>query len=1270
MRREGMASAGYFPTNSEIVTQVAPYLTVCEKGVTNYLDPCAGKGEAILQLIRLLHKEETSRVRQCYLYSIEMEASRHEVLKSSTHETIDNWQCSNHALLGDAFQATWKATSEGVGLLWLNPPYDLDKVHGRLEHKFLVRFAPTLTAGGVLVFLVPFYALKASAVLLATRFKNLQCFRFSGEHFDAYKQVALFAEKREVSLTLPDPTIETQILHWVERAENIPELGEVTSQYAIPATQMYVSALTDWVMQTVDTHALIQKHKAWSFTDRSGKIASIPGIMPEGTLDDLLTRQYPLAMPPRSAHIAAGIAAGVFNGERITPDNKTSKLPDILVKGVFDKEYRTVDEKLDKDGEVKGLIQVQQPKLVTTVLDLSTNTYTTITPSTAKTDAKTIPEMTMADFLGAYGEGLMGVMLRQCPVLHNPDKAEDQIPLESVARPLYKAQAQVAMAAVKLLGGAKATKVQRRGKSAFILGEIGSGKTQCSLAVANTIDAKSILVMCPPHLLNSWQDQINAVVPWYENYILSDINDVIAFAKRPKNSGPAIAILSRESAKLGHAYTGLKACGDCGTLCPVEDPVKKRYRCEHQPLQTKGDIGRLLYKWLNQLSLVFPDAFEISQWLDGQYRQKVRSILKTKAQLTEDYESTRWSQMVEKGSFDALILMLLDRANTQEEYEFLRQLLVCDLREDICLQVVRQIYTPVEEGETYRHSAKYLLARKLLLLLPRTDKVRECINECRNIDLDLDKETPSRSYYSSNNANIWEEWAKIERKVLSDEVFSDWTYGLSREGDKLLSGKTTVGQRSNVIALASTLARVHLKRGAACNEPLFQAIPEPRRFPLATFISRYYPELFDLFICDEVHEYASEAAAQTMAAQSIISLGIPTLALSGTIMTGYAQSLFMSMWALNPEFRKEFERDDMSRFVERFGYRKRLIEDKEVPESKVVAHGAMSDRIETTEKMIGNAPGVLPIFILKYLLPLSVTLHKSDLQIDIPKCSEHVEKIEVSSDLKQNYEYLQSTLMRQITADRKDPDLAGKLWGAMAELPSYLDMATEGNSDTGNYEIRYPKSVGGKLIASVPCLSPTIILPKEEWMLGKVKELLDAGRNVLVFGWHVKLLPRLAKLIETKLGVKCTTLNPTKVPTGKRETWINKEVVNKGIRVMVVNPLTVSTGLNNLVYFSDEIWMESPACNPIVYRQAVGRVDRIGQKKSTSIWFPTYEDTAQEELHSLLMHKVAVSMSTDGLDADSAMQAAGIGDTEGFSTFAVGRQLYELLIKNRQFQAS
>jgi hypothetical protein len=60
--------------------------------------------------------------------------------------------------------------------------------------------------------------------------------------------------------------------------------------------------------------------------------------------------------------------------------------------------------------------------------------------------------------------------------------------------------------------------------------------------------------------------------------------------------------------------------------------------------------------------------------------------------------------------------------------------------------------------------------------------------------------------------------------------------------------------------------------------------------------------------------------------------------------------------------------------------------------------------------------------------------------------------------------------------------------------------------------------------------------------------------------------------------------------------------------------ITVQTGLNNLVYFADEVWLENPACNPVVYRQAVGRVDRIGQKKPTSIMFPLYQGTSQVDL--------------------------------------------------------
>ena len=179
-------------------------------------------------------------------------------------------------------------------------------------------------------------------------------------------------------------------------------------------------------------------------------------------------------------------------------------------------------------------------------------------------------------------------------------------------------------------------------------------------------------------------------------------------------------------------------------------------------------------------------------------------------------------------------------------------------------------------------------------------------------------------------------------------------------------------------------------------------------------------------------------------------------------------------------------------------------------------------------------------------------------------------------------------------------------------------------------------------------------------MLDHVEASLAAGRNVMVFAWHTKLLPRLARLIAERTGEKCPILNPAKVPTKGRETWINKEVIGKNHRVLVVNPVTVQTGLNCLVYFSDEIWHENCACNPIIYRQAVGRVDRIGQRKPTKIVFPLYRGTAQQDLHSLLLHKVAVSMQTDGLDGEGALQAAGVGES-GFSSFAVGRQLYDML---------
>lgn len=179
-------------------------------------------------------------------------------------------------------------------------------------------------------------------------------------------------------------------------------------------------------------------------------------------------------------------------------------------------------------------------------------------------------------------------------------------------------------------------------------------------------------------------------------------------------------------------------------------------------------------------------------------------------------------------------------------------------------------------------------------------------------------------------------------------------------------------------------------------------------------------------------------------------------------------------------------------------------------------------------------------------------------------------------------------------------------------------------------------------------------------MLDFVEGELAAGRNVMVLGWHLNLLPRIQRLVEDRIGESAPILWADKVPTAKRQAWIDERIVRKGVRVMVLNPVCVSTGLNNLVHFASQWHHESPACNAIVDRQAVGRIDRIGQRLPSKVVRAYYTDTLQEKMYDLLMAKVAVSMATDGLDATGALAAAGLADEAAITGLSIGRQLWKM----------
>jgi hypothetical protein len=1216
------------------------------------LDPCAGEGDAALALLSWIVSSDD--VDQIHVYGCELEEGRAKRLKENARHAA--WRFERGCVHGDAHRVFFdKREKDGIGLLYLNPPYDTNKVYGRLEHRFLDRFASTLMLGGILVFVVPYHALRASAALLATDFEDVRAFRFPENDFEAYKQIVLVAKKKDAELE-PDADTLSRVQAWASFVDSMPELPEIGSDplFDVPVSKAGNGGLEEWCVRPIDFVGLFAKIRPWSQTMRGGRIQNVPGIVPEGAITDLLLRTYPLATPPRPAHIAAGIASGVFNGARI--EAKTSNLPDLLVKGVFDREYKTVEEKRNKDGDVTALVQVQQPKLVTTILNLATHTYHTLPTGTSATGSKDVASMNVADLLVHYGDALMRVMMTQCPVTYDPRRDADSVTLAETARKPFVAQAHAVRAIVTLLGGQHAKPSARRGKTAILLGEVGVGKSFVALTTAATIGTKRMLVMCPPHLLDGWRDETKfALNGSAEVRVLKDVDDVRALShdRSPKT---IVAILSRETAKLSHGWESVGAvCPRCGSRTPSGDHAKKRSRCEAKQIRPKNGFARFAVDLAQKLLPYAP--LLVSSVLRGRLAQARadRPPVDTRGfgpGFGLDVESAYWDNVLAElvtahaGTYGdqatrvgkAIVFSLLASGDRDRALETAKALL------------------GTKYLSTYSETAQ--LARQLLLFVPPGHP----------------SQTNTIAWIRSQSGITWAEYDddRIKRSMDEAVVLRDipisWNYAPLDENGRRAPGPFTLnGMRSGSLAAAMAAFKAILplavfKTSPSCGEFLFSATKTPARTPLSRHIVKHYPDLFDFFVLDEAHEAATDGSAQERAAHRLMALRMPTVIMTGTIMNGYAESLFANMWASSPKFRSEFTRDEKQRYLDRYGYRKRLVEDRN-EKSEVVAFGSMSDRVETSERIIGNAPGILPLFLLRHLLPLAVTLHKVDLAIDLPSCRQVRHNVMPSAAQHKEYVALQNALVQRIKADMFDQDLSGKLFGQLAEFPSYLDRATcdVGNGEDGYFTIAYPESCGGVMIARGGHMPEKTILPKEAWMLDLVEKELAEGRNVMVFPWHVTLLPRIQRLLETRLGEPCPILYADKVPTAKRQAWIAKEIVKPNRRVLITNPVAIQTGLNNLVHFSSEIWLENPAVNPLTFRQGIGRIDRIGQKRETLVHIPVYEGTLQEQLYDLLMRKVAVSVSTDGLDPESALQAAGLGEDEYMTGLSIGKEIWNLL---------
>ena len=121
-------------------------------------------------------------------------------------------------------------------------------------------------------------------------------------------------------------------------------------------------------------------------------------------------------------------------------------------------------------------------------------------------------ELTVRSFLTQYGEALKEKVIQRFQPLYNPKVRE--LELERKLRDLKRALLDGQKPPV--FGIVKGFQAGRRG--GILVGETGSGKTICSIAVSHlTLESPyRVIVMCPPHLVQKWIREIKETLDGVE----------------------------------------------------------------------------------------------------------------------------------------------------------------------------------------------------------------------------------------------------------------------------------------------------------------------------------------------------------------------------------------------------------------------------------------------------------------------------------------------------------------------------------------------------------------------------------------------------------------------------------------------------------------------------------------------------------------------------------------------------------------------------------
>ena len=421
---------------------------------------------------------------------------------------------------------------------------------------------------------------------------------------------------------------------------------------------------------------------------------------------------------------------------------------------------------------------------------------------------------------------------------------------------------------------------------------------------------------------------------------------------------------------------------------------------------------------------------------------------------------------------------------------------------------------------------------------------------------------------------------------------------------------------------------------AACGAPLWQADKAgPKRYPLSDYVKHRMKGFFDLLVTDEVHEYKARGSAQGIAAGVLADACGKSLSLSGTLMGGYASTLFHLLYRFSPEIRTEFGRSDEGRWIKRYGFEEHTVGR---PDDGAVEDGRNSRR-RKFRKVVREKPGLVPSALF-HIIGNTVFLRLADVASGLPDYDEQIllSSMDTEADAtgysqRTAYNHVFEKLRKKLT-DALKSGSKRLLATYLQTLLAYPDGCTKGET------VFDPQT--GDIIAQVPPLSEDRLYPKEQALIDLVAAERLEGRRVLVYVTHTGTRDITGRMddILTRHGLRVAVMKADAVAPDKREKWV-ADRVKQGLDVLICHPRLVQTGLD-LIDFPTLCWFETDY-SVYVMRQASRRSWRIGQTRPVKVVYMAYRNTLQADALKLVAKKLQSSLAVEGELPEDGLAAYG-----------------------------